>query len=293
MAHRSGFVNIFGFPNVGKSTLMNALLGEKLSIITPKAQTTRHRIIGLLNGDDYQVVFSDTPGIIPEPGYLLQEAMMNTLHAALADADVVVYISQPDEAPAIETEFLSKIARAGFPLLICLNKIDLTSQDVVETLISQWKQLIPRADVIPISALHGFNTDGLLKHIVSLLPENPPYYPKDDLSDRPERFFVAEIIREKVLLNYHREIPYSVEVVINSFQEQENIVRIEANLLVARESQKGILIGHQGKALKKTGTTARLEIEKFLGKKVFLELFVKVKKDWRDNERDLNRFGYL
>lgn len=293
MAHRSGFVNIFGFPNVGKSTLMNALLGEKLSIITPKAQTTRHRIIGLLNGDDYQVVFSDTPGIIPEPGYLLQEAMMNTLHSALADADVVVYITQPEEEPAIGNDFLSKIARAGFPLLICLNKIDLTSQEVVETLINQWKQVIPRAEIIPISALHGFNTDGLLKQIVSLLPENPPYYPKDDLSDRPERFFVSEIIREKVLLNYHREIPYSVEVVINSFQEQENIIRIEANLLVARDSQKGILIGHQGKALKKTGTTARLEIEKFLGKKVYLELFVKVKKDWRDNERDLSRFGYM
>lgn len=293
MVHRSGFVNIFGFPNVGKSTLMNALLGEKLSIITPKAQTTRHRIIGLLNGDDYQVVFSDTPGIIPEPGYKLQEAMMSSLHAALSDADVVVYLTEPKEVPVIENEFLSKIASASYPLIIGLNKVDITQQEEVIRLIDQWKVLIPRAEVVPLSALHQFNTDGLLKNIVALLPDNPPYYPKDELSDRSERFFVSEIIREKVLLNYHREIPYSVEVVINSYKELPELVKIEAHLMVARDSQKGILIGHQGKALKKTGTEARLEIQKFIGRKVFLELFVKVKKDWRDNERELSRFGYM
>jgi GTPase len=283
--HRSGFVNIIGKPNVGKSTLMNALLGHKLSIITPKAQTTRHRIMGIANGDDYQVVFSDTPGVL-KPNYKLQEQMMHFVYSTLEDADLFIVLTEifddfDDDA------ILEKIKLSGIPVMMLINKVDLAQQDQVVAKCEHWKQRFPEWMVLPISALRNFNLDLVFAKILELMPESPPYYPKDELADKPVRFFVAEMVREKILMNYQKEIPYSVEVVVESFKEEEAIAHIRCVIHVARETQKGIIIGHQGKALKKVGTEARKDIEAFLEKKVFLELHVKVSKNWRENELQL------
>ncbi len=288
--HKAGFVNILGKPNVGKSTLMNALLGENLSIITPKAQTTRHRILGIANEENYQIVFSDTPGII-KPGYKLQEYMMGFVHTAIEDADIFLLISQVDNDFDDET-ILEKLRKTEAPVLLLINKIDLATQDEVIAKCEQWKKDFPNFKVLPISALNNFNLDQLMDKIVEILPESPPYYSKDDLTDRPVRFFISEIVREKILMNYQKEIPYSVEVSVDSFKEEEKIIHIRCVIHVVRDSQKGILIGHQGKALKKIGTEARKDIEKFLGKHVFIDLHVKVSKNWRDNDMQLGRFGY-
>ncbi|TVQ13320.1 MAG: GTPase Era [Bacteroidetes bacterium] len=290
MMHKAGFVNILGKPNVGKSTLMNALLGENLSIITPKAQTTRHRILGIANEENYQIVFSDTPGII-KPGYKLQEYMMGFVHTAIEDADIFLLISQVDNDFDDET-ILEKLRKTEAPVLLLINKIDLATQDEVIAKCEQWKKDFPNFKVLPISALNNFNLDQLMDKIVEILPESPPYYSKDDLTDRPVRFFISEIVREKILMNYQKEIPYSVEVSVDSFKEEEKIIHIRCVIHVVRDSQKGILIGHQGKALKKIGTEARKDIEKFLGKHVFIDLHVKVSKNWRDNDMQLGRFGY-
>jgi GTP-binding protein Era len=292
MAHKAGFVNIIGNPNVGKSTLMNVLVGERLSIITSKAQTTRHRILGIVSGDDYQIVYSDTPGVL-EPHYKMQESMMSLVYTAIVDADILLFATDIFEDNLIDEKVLNNIKNSKVPVLLLLNKVDLTTQEKLEVKVEYWKNLIPNAEVIPISALEKFNTDYLINRIIALLPESPPYYSKDELTDKPEKFFVSEIIREKILTNYKKEIPYSVEVVIESFKEEEKIFKIRAEIYVIRESQKGIIIGHEGKALKKVGTEARKEIEAFLQKQVFLELFVKVNKDWRDNEGQLKRFGYI
>ncbi len=289
--HKSGFVNIIGKPNAGKSTLMNALLGEKLSIITPKAQTTRHRILGLLNGDDYQIVFSDTPGVLT-PGYKLQEAMMKAVKSTVADADLFIVLTEFDN-DFDHPELIGQIAYSGVPVLLLINKIDLASQEVVGSKIKYWEGQHPKWLVLPVSALENFNLDRVLEKIVELLPESPPYFSKDDISDRPTRFFVNEIVREKILLNYQKEIPYSVEVMVESFEEGSDFSRIRCIIYVSRESQKGIIIGHKGSMLKKVGTQAREDIEKFTGKKVFLELHVKVNKNWRESESQLMRFGYL
>ncbi len=289
--HKAGFVNIIGDPNVGKSTLMNALIGEKISIITPKAQTTRHRIMGLLNGDDYQVVFSDTPGVL-KPGYKLQQYMMRFVRSALDDADLFIVLTdlQKDfDHPHI----LKQIKDSGIPVLLLINKVDLGTQDQVVYKSEQWKKNFPDWLVLPISALVGFNLDQVFDKILELLPESPPFFPKDDLTDKPMRFFVAEMVREKILMNYQQEIPYSVEVIVESYKDEGNLVRIRCVIHVARESQKGIIIGQQGKMLKKIGTLARKEMETFIGKKVFLELHVKVSKNWRESESHLKRFGYL
>lgn len=288
--HKAGFVNILGKPNVGKSTLMNALLGENLSIITPKAQTTRHRILGIANEENYQIVFSDTPGVI-KPGYKLQEYMMGFVHTAMEDADIFMLISQVDNDFDDET-ILEKLSKTHAPVLLLINKIDLATQEEVIAKCEQWKKNFPSFKVLPISALNKFNLDQVMDKIVELLPESPPYYSKDDLTDRPVRFFISEIVREKILMNYQKEIPYSVEVSIDSFKEEEKIIHIRCVIHVVRDSQKGILIGHQGKALKKIGTEARKDIEKFLGKQVFIDLHVKVSKNWRDNDMQLGRFGY-
>jgi GTPase len=288
--HKAGFVNIIGNPNVGKSTLMNALLGEKLSIITPKAQTTRHRILGLANGDDYQIVFSDTPGVL-QPGYKLQEYMMRAVKNTMMDADIFIVltdIQQDFEQP----ELLQQIKDTGVPVLLLINKIDLSDMDHVVAKSEQWKKRFPEWLVLPISALENFNVDQVLKKTIELLPFSPPYFPKDELTDRPQRFFVAEIVREKILMNYQKEIPYSVEVSVESFKEEEEMVRIRCIIFVSRESQKGIIIGHKGSMLKKVGTEARIDIEKFLEKKTFLELHVKVNKNWRESDTQLRRFGY-
>ena len=288
--HKAGFVNIIGNPNVGKSTLMNALLGEKLSIITPKAQTTRHRILGLANGEDYQIVFSDTPGVL-KPGYKLQEYMMRAVKSTMMDADIFIVmtdISQDFDHP----ELLAQIREAGVPVLLLINKIDLSDQDQVVAKSEEWKKRFPEWLVLPISALENFNTEQVLQKIIELLPPSPPYFPKDELTDRSERFIVAEIVREKILMNYQKEIPYSVEVAVESFKEEENVVRIRSIIFVSRESQKGIIIGHKGSMLKKVGTEARMDIEKFLDKKTFLELHVKVNKNWRESDTQLRRFGY-
>ena len=290
MQHKSGFVNIIGKPNVGKSTLMNALLGEKLSIITPKAQTTRHRIMGIANGDDYQVVFSDTPGVLT-PNYKLQEQMLRYVHSTLEDADVFLVMTEPKD-DFDDLSILRKVSKRGVPVMLLINKIDLTSQNEVIAISEKWKKDFPDWMVFPISALKGINLDQVFSRILELLPESPPYYPKDELADRPVRFFVAEIVREKILLNYQKEIPYSVEVIVESFREDEQITHIRCLIYVARDTQKGILIGHQGMALKKVGTEARKDLEVFLGKKVFLELHVKVSKNWRENDLQLRRFGY-
>jgi GTP-binding protein Era len=271
---------------------MNELVGEKLSIITPKAQTTRHRILGIVSGEDYQVVFSDTPGII-DPAYRLQESMMKSVSTAFTDADMILYLTDITEKPDASLPVVKRLLRAKVPVILAINKIDLVKQPDVEQLVSAWQELLKKAVIIPLSALHKFNISGLFGEILRILPEGPAYFPKDSLTDRPERFFVSEIIREKILQNYQQEIPYSCQVEIESFKEGQDLHRIRAVIYVLRESQKGIIIGHKGEALKKTGTQARLDMEKFLGKKVFLELQVKVADDWRNNERQLKKFGYL
>ena len=291
MAHKAGFVNIIGNPNVGKSTLSNKLIGERLSIITSKAQTTRHRIFGIVNEDDYQIVFSDTPGVL-KPNYKLQESMLRFSQSALQDADILLYITDPYEKPDKNDEFLEKVKHTSVPIIIVINKIDLIDEERLNEIIDYWKKQLPDAEIFPISALHDFNIDNLMKRIIELLPESPPFYDKDMLTDKPEKFFIAEIIREKILLNYKKEIPYSVEVEIEEFKEYDERVDIRAVIHVTRNSQKGIIIGHQGGALKKVGTEARKDMELFLQKKVFLQLFVKVSKDWRDKDNLLKQFGY-
>ncbi len=291
MEHRAGYVNIIGRPNVGKSTLMNAMVGEKLSIITSRAQTTRHRIHGILNAPGYQIIFSDTPGIL-EPGYKLQESMLKAARSALTDADVLIYLTEIGEKPDPEDAFLMKVGKAKVPILLVINKIDLSNQEQVEECMKRWQEILPEAEKIPISALENFNVDLVFKRILHYLPESPAYYPKDSLTDKSERFFAGEMIREKILLYYKQEIPYAVEVEIESFKEEQKLIRISAAIYVERESQKGILIGSAGKALKKVGRESRLDMEAFFRKKVFLELRVKVKKDWRNNERFIKQFGY-
>jgi GTP-binding protein Era len=290
MAHKAGFVNILGNPNVGKSTLMNVLVGEKLSIITSKAQTTRHRILGIVNEDACQIVYSDTPGLL-KPSYKLQERMMSFAEAAIQDADIILYVCEAGTVPSSE-DYLSKVKIKEIPLMIVINKIDLLDPDAIESDISVWKQQFPDAEIIPISALKKTNLELLVQKIKELLPESPPYFPKDELTDKSMRFFVSEIIREKIFLLYQQEIPYSTEITIDSYKEENKIVRISATIFVERETQKVILIGHQGKGLKQVGIKARKEIESFIGKKVFLETFVKVRKDWRKNNNDLRYFGY-
>ncbi len=291
MAHKSGFVNILGNPNVGKSTLMNALVGEKLSIITSKSQTTRHRILGIVSGDNFQVVFSDTPGII-NPAYKLQEAMMKSVRTAISDADLIIYVTDVKEKADKNKDMLNKIINSKSPVMLVINKIDLSNQEEIEEMMEKWKGIMPDAEIIPVSATEKFNTGNLFNMILDKMPEGPEYFPKDQLTNRHERFFVTEIIREKILRNYQKEIPYSVEIEIESYKEDVNPVYIRALIHVARESQKGIIIGHQGKMLKKTGTEARKDIEEFIGRKVFLELFVKVTKDWRNKPGTLKKFGY-
>lgn len=291
MAHKSGFVNIIGSPNVGKSTLMNVLVGERLSIITSKAQTTRHRIMGIVNGEDFQIVYSDTPGVL-KPNYKLQESMMDFVNTALQDADIILFVTDIYEDIKIEEKVLHKIKNTSAHVLLLVNKIDLSTQDKLEEKVQYWKNEVPKAEVIPVSALEKFNVSYVFDRILALLPESPGFYDKDQLTDKPERFFVSEIIREKILTNYKKEIPYSVEVVVEAFKNEEKIIKIRAEIMVVRDSQKGIIIGHQGKALKKVGTEARKDMEEFFQKQVFLELFVKVNKDWRDNDNQLKRFGY-
>jgi len=290
MSHKSGFVNILGNPNAGKSTLMNAFVGEKLSIITAKAQTTRHRIMGIANGEDYQIVYSDTPGIV-NPHYKLHESMMGFVHSALKDADIFLLVTEIGE-DFKNQEILDKVKESCIPTIVIINKIDLSDQETVEKKIHFWKEKFETAEVIPVSALLKFNIEKVLNSILSNLPDSPPYFPKDELSDKTMRFFASEIIREKIFENYHKEIPYACEVVVESYKEEANIDKISATIFVERDSQKGILIGHKGSALKKVGTEARLDIEEFVQKKVFLELHVKVNKDWRNNDTFLKRFGY-
>jgi GTP-binding protein Era len=291
MPHKSGFVNIIGYPNVGKSTLMNALVGEKLSIITSKAQTTRHRIMGIVNGEDFQIVYSDTPGIIRDPSYKMHEYMNKYIESALIDADIMLLMSEVGLAFE-EISVIDKLKESTVTSIVLINKIDLTNQVAVVKEIEKWQKLIPSAIVIPISAKNNFNISAVFDHIFENLPEGPPYFPKDELTDRSVRFFVTEIIREKILMNYKKEIPYSVEVAVDSYKEEPKIDRITATIYVSRETQKGIILGHQGNSIKKVGTQARKDIEAFIEKKVFLELTVKVKKDWRDDENTLKRFGY-
>ncbi len=291
--NRSGFVNIIGNPNVGKSTLMNALVGEKLSIVTAKAQTTRHRIMGIVNGDDYQIVFSDTPGIL-KPSYELQEAMMNFVDTAIGDADIIVYVTDVYESSEKNREYIDKLNLLSCPVIVVINKIDkLSEEDALSLLADKWHTLVPKADILPMSALNKLNTDLLLSKIVSLLPQQHAWYDRDVLTDKNLRFFASEILREKILENYSKEIPYCAEVVIEQFIEEEQMYSIEAVINVVRESQKGIIIGKQGKALKRVGTQARKEMEKFFERKVFLKIFVKVDPAWRENKRELKRFGYI
>jgi len=292
MEHRSGFVNILGNPNVGKSTLMNVLVGEKLSVTTPKAQTTRHRIMGILTGEGYQIVYSDTPGIL-NPKYKLQSAMMKSVESALDDADLILYVTDIVESISKNEEHLNRILTSAVPKIIVINKIDLSNQDDLEKMVETWSSMAPGVPVLPISAIRRFNTDLLLKEIISRIPEGPPYFPEDQLTDRYERFFVTEIIRGKIFETYQKEIPYSVEVEIESYKEEPELNRIAAVIYVARDSQKGIIIGHRGSMLKRVGTAARKDMEEFLGKKVFLEMYVKVAHEWRDNPRMLKKFGYL
>ncbi len=291
MKHRSGFVNILGNPNVGKSTIMNALVGEKLSIITSKAQTTRHRILGIVNGDDFQIIYSDTPGIL-KPKYKLQEAMMSFVDTALNDADLILYVTDVTEKPLAEKEYTERIKSSGIPVIIAINKIDLSNQSDLERIAETWHEAFPGSPVIPLSALKKFNLEPLLENILRKLPESEPFFPKDQLTDKYERFFASEILREKILKNYKEEVPYCVEIEIESFKDEQKIIRIGAVIHVARDSQKGIIIGHRGAMLKKVGTEARHDMEDFFGKKIFLELFVKVTKDWRDKPAILKRFGY-
>ena len=290
--YKSGFVNIIGNPNVGKSTLMNKLIGERLSIITSKAQTTRHRILGIVSHENYQIVFSDTPGII-QPNYNLQTSMMKFVRSAFQDADVFLYMVEIGEKSLKDSSFFERLKNTDIPILLLINKIDNSNQEGMEQAMKHWESQLPKAKIIPISAIEGFGVDKIMSEIIAMLPNGTPYFPNNALTDKPERFFVSEIIREKILLNYQKEIPYSVEVVIETFKEEDEIIRIEAIINVARETQKGIIIGHQGKALKKVGSQARKDLETFFGKKIFIKLFVKVTKNWRDNDQDLKRFGYF
>jgi GTP-binding protein Era len=291
MTHKAGFVNIIGNPNVGKSTLMNAFVGERLSIITSKAQTTRHRILGIVNGDDFQMVLSDTPGII-KPAYELQNSMMDFVKSAFEDADVLIYMVEIGEKALKDASFFNKIIYSKVPVLLLLNKIDTSDQEVLESQIEYWQEQVPNAKIFPISALENFNIDSVLNQIIELLPESPPFYPKDQLTDKPERFFVNETIREKILIHYKKEIPYAVEVDTEAFEEEEDIIRMRAIIMVERETQKGIIIGHKGSALKRIGVEARKDLEQFFGKQIHLELYVKVNKNWRSNDKQLRRFGY-
>ena len=289
--HKAGFVNIVGNPNVGKSTLMNQLVGERISIATFKAQTTRHRIMGIVNTDDMQIVFSDTPGVL-KPNYKMQEMMLAFSESALADADVLLYVTDVVENPEKNMEFLEKVQKMNIPVLLLINKIDQSNQKDLGNIVMKWHSLLPNAEILPISAKNKFGLDILLKRIKEFLPESPAYFDKDQLTDKPARFFVSEIIREKILLYYDKEIPYSVEVKVESFKEGDKSINIRAIIFVERDSQKGIIIGHQGVALKKVGSESRKALEKFFGKKVFLETFVKVDKDWRSSEKELDSFGY-
>lgn len=289
--HKAGFVNIVGNPNVGKSTLMNQLVGERISIATFKAQTTRHRIMGIVNTDDMQIVFSDTPGVL-KPNYKLQESMLAFSESALADADVLLYVTDVVENPEKNMEFLEKVQKMTIPVLLLINKIDQSEQKQLGDIVEKWHALLPNAEILPLSAKNKFGVDLLLARIKELLPDSPPYFEKDQLTDKPARFFVSEIIREKILLYYDKEIPYAVEVRVNSFKESESLIKIDATIYVERDSQKGIIIGHQGIALKKVSTESRKALEKFFGKKIFLNTFVKVDKDWRTNQKELDSFGY-
>jgi len=289
--HKAGFVNIIGNPNVGKSTLMNSLVGEKLSIITSKAQTTRHRILGIVNGEDFQLVLSDTPGVI-KPSYELQSSMMDFVKTAINDADIIIYMIEIGESSLKDENLFNKIKSSSIPVILLINKIDLSNQEELENQVDEWKTKLPNAEIFPISALKKFQVDNLLQRLIELLPECPPYFPKDQLTDKPERFFVNEIIREKILLNYNKEIPYSVEILTEEFKEDEKIIRIRSVIMVERDSQKGIIIGHKGSALKKVGIKSRKDLETFFGKQIHIELFVKVNKNWRNNKNQLKRFGY-
>lgn len=289
--HKSGFVNIVGNPNVGKSTLTNELVGEKISVITSKAQTTRHRIMGIVNTDEYQIVYSDTPGVL-RPNYKLQESMLNFSESALGDADVLLYVTDVIEKTSKNEEFLHKVQKIDVPVLLLINKIDQTNQNELIELVEQWKELLPKAEIYPISALNKFNIDVVKKRILELIPESPPYFEKDAMTDRPARFFVTEIIRGRILLYYQKEVPYSVEVVVEEFKDEKDIINIRALIIVERDSQKGIIIGNKGLALKKVGAMARKDIEKFFDKQVFLQMFVKVEKDWRSRDNLLRKFGY-
>jgi GTP-binding protein Era len=291
MEHKAGFVNIIGNPNVGKSTLMNAFVGERLSIITSKAQTTRHRILGIVNGDDFQVILSDTPGII-KPAYEMQKSMMDFVKSAFEDADVLIYMVEIGEKELKDEDFFNKIIHAKIPVLLLLNKIDKSNQEQLEEQIALWKEKVPNAEIYPISALENFNVKEVFARILKLIPVSPAYYPKDALTDKPERFFVNETIREKILLNYDKEIPYAVEIETEEFLEDEKIIRIRSVIMVERDTQKGIIIGHKGGALKKVGMQSREDLEKFFGKQIHIELYVKVNKDWRSNAFQLRRFGY-
>lgn len=291
MSHKSGFVNIIGYPNVGKSTLMNKFMGEKFSIITPKAQTTRHRIVGIINEPEFQIVFSDTPGIV-KPSYKLHEQMLVFIDSSISDADILLVVIDCSNEKEFNPKILNKINHLEIPVITLLNKIDLLEQEDLESKIKHWSSVFPKSEVLIMSALHNFNTDILLKKIKSLIPENPPYYGKDDYTDRPMRFFVSEIIREKILMQYSKEIPYSCEVIIDEYIEEPDILRIRAIIMVERDSQKGILIGHKGKKLKGVGIDARKDLEKFIGKQVYLETFVKVDANWRNSEKKLKKYGY-
>lgn len=291
--HKAGFVNIVGNPNVGKSTLTNDLVGERISIITSKAQTTRHRIMGIVNTDQYQIVFSDTPGVL-DPKYKLQESMLGFSEGALTDADVLLYVTDVVEDPTKNADYLAKVAKETIPVLLVINKVDLVkSQDELNAIVDRWRQLLPNAEIFPTSAKEHFNVENLMNRIVELLPQHAPYFGKDALTDKPARFFVTEIIREKILLNYDKEVPYSTEVIVEKFDEKEGAIHIMAVIYVERDSQKGIIIGRQGAKLKKVGTEARRDIETFFGKKVFLELFVKVEPNWRNRDNKLRAFGYI
>ena len=291
MTHKAGFVNIIGNPNVGKSTLMNAFVGERLSIITSKAQTTRHRILGIVNGDDFQMILSDTPGII-KPAYQLQESMMGFVKSAFEDADVLLYLVELGEKALKDEAFFNKITAAKIPVLLLINKIDKGNEELLKESLKLWEKQVPNAEIFAISALEDFGVQEVFKRIIDVLPESPAFYPKDQLTDKPERFFVNEIIREKILIHYKKEIPYSVEIDTEEFFEEENIIRMRSVIMVERETQKGIIIGHKGSALKRVGVEARKDLEKFFGKQVHMELYVKVNKNWRSNDRQLKRFGY-
>lgn len=289
--HKAGFVNIVGNPNVGKSTLMNLLVGERISIATFKAQTTRHRIMGILNTDEAQIVFSDTPGVL-KPNYKLQEAMLRFSRSALRDADVLLYVTDMVESPEKNSDFIAEVRKLDVPILVLINKIDLSDQASLVKKVEQWHEIIPEAEILPISAIAKFNIDAVMRRIMELLPESPPYFEKDALTDKPARFFVTEIIREKILLHYDKEIPYVCEAAVEYFKEKEGSIYIKALIFVERDTQKGIIIGHEGSALKRVATDARRELEKFFGKNIFLEIYVKVDKDWRNSDKQLRRFGY-